>query len=307
MAVVLVLGVFGVSRLLRKNDAEEEQVVNDEVIQEVSDTTQDKPFESIIGTDNVNAIYDLKAGSAIFEKNTDRKVVPASLAKLFLIDYSLTLMDAEESISVSDEIWLVKPGSSLANLSEGNYRHIDLIRAALIPSGNDSAYAIAVACGRQLGGSELTAEEAISTFIANLNNYLMQSGYLNTHIDEPSGFSDDSYTTYRDLLEVTKKLVNNQTISDIFATKEYTYETEDGTYLEWNNTNEFMDPDSKFYDENIHGIKTGSLDDVYNLISRYTSGGKDYLIFVLGAGNSEERFKETEKLIQELNQWSESD
>ncbi len=304
VAVVLILGVLGVSRLLKRNNLEDEQAIDaPEINQEALQNPQHDSFESTIVTDNVNGIYDLKSDSPVYEKNTDKKVIPASLVKLFLIDYSLSIIDAEESIYVSDEVSLVKPGSSLANLNEGNYKHIDLIRAALIPSGNDAAYAIAVACGRNLGGDELSAEDAVSTFISNLNNYLMQNGYYNTHIDEPSGFSNGSYTSYNDLLEVTKKLVNIPVISEIFATKSYTYELEDGSSLVWTNTNELMNPESSLYNENISGIKTGSLDDVYNLISRYTINGKDYLIFVLDADDSDERFNETGKLIEELDQW----
>ncbi len=261
-----------------------------------------KGIELDLITDNTVAVYDLNKDVLLYENNLEKQVLPASLSKLFVVDYALTLLNPNDTVNITDEINLVKPDSSMAHIEQGSMQVSELVRGVLIPSGNDAAYALAAAGGRVLNNDiEISGEEAVSVFMKGLNDYLKSEGYKDTIIDIPSGYSDNSLTTFADLLKVSKKILRNGLISEIVSQSEHYHTTESGNELHWINTNEFLLPYSDYYNENVKGIKTGSLDTVYNLITRYKKDKGDYLIFVLGAASSSERFNETNTIMQSLD------
>ncbi|MDO5718088.1 MAG: serine hydrolase [Tissierellia bacterium] len=245
-------------------------------------------------------VYNLNSGEIIFEKSPDLKVAPASLAKLFVIDYALTILDMDEIVYIGEEIYLVQEDSSLAYIQPGEMKVEDIIKAMLIPSGNDAANALAAASGRRIAGEEtLNPQDAIDLFIDRLGEYLLQEGYQNTNITVPSGYNDENYTNIIDLKKVSFKLLENPVISNIVSSPYYIYTDDNGNTLKWENTNEMLNTSSRYYNPDITGVKTGSLDNNYNLISRY-SRDEDYLIIVIGAGHASTRYYETDEIISIL-------
>lgn len=96
-------------------------------------------------------VVDCSNDSIFISKKEKEQQVPASLAKLFVIEYAATLADLESIVPVSEEaLALTKPNSSVAGIKEKNYFLHNLFAAMLIPSGNDAAYAVADYCGRIL-------------------------------------------------------------------------------------------------------------------------------------------------------------
>ena len=68
--------------------------------------------------------------------------------------------------------------------------------------------------------------------------------------------------------------------------------------IELINTNKFLDKSSKFYDENIIGLKTGSLSVGKNISVLYENptNKKKYVIFVFGAKTDDDRYKDSIKV-----------
>ena len=93
-------------------------------------------------------LTDLSTGAVFHSKNQEEPLLPASLAKLFVVEYASTLVGPEDRGTVTSEaLGLVKPDSSMAWLIAGEYRMEDLFAAMLLPSGNDAAYGVADLCG----------------------------------------------------------------------------------------------------------------------------------------------------------------
>ena len=76
----------------------------------------------------------------------------------------------------------------------------------------------------------------------------------------------------------------------------------DGSVQIWKNTNAFLDPASEYYNENVIGIKTGSLADDYNLLVLYRQFGKEFLICSLGSQSNSSRYDEVNYLIQTIDE-----
>ena len=245
------------------------------------------------------AMVDLSNDEIFISKRVNEQQLPASLAKLFVIEYATTFTKLEDVILVNSEaLSQVKQGSSVANIKEKNYYLKNLFAAMLVPSGNDAAYVVADYCGSILSPESKTSKERIDVFMKNLNKYLEEQGYSNTFLYDPSGFDIDARTTVLDLKEVVEKLLKHQWFRDIVSQSLYTAILPDGSTQTWKNTNIFLDPTSEYYNKNITGIKTGSLSDDYNLIVLYEKHGKEFLICSLGSQSDYSRYDDVNYILK---------
>ena len=91
---------------------------------------------------------DLSNDNIFISKRENEQQLPASLAKLFVIEYAATLAYLDSFVPANFEaIQLTKPGSSVAKIdAKKNYLHNQFANM-LIPSRNDAAYVVADYCG----------------------------------------------------------------------------------------------------------------------------------------------------------------
>lgn len=131
-------------------------------------------------------LVDCSDDEIFVSKNENEPQIPASLAKLFVIEYASTLADLD-SIVVADygAISLTKPGSSVAQIKEKEYFLHNLFAAMLVPSGNDAAYVVADYCGGLLSPQAESCQERVRIFMEDLNLHLQQQGYLDTVLYDP--------------------------------------------------------------------------------------------------------------------------
>lgn len=248
-------------------------------------------------------LVDLSNDENFISKKVNEQQLPASLAKLFVIDYVLTLADLDDVVSANAEaIELTKQGSSVADIKVTDYYLKNLLAAMLVPSGNDAAYVVADYCGSILSEEAITSKERVEIFMENLNKYLQEQGYEDTILYDPSGFDTEARTTVLDLKKVVKKLLEHQWFRDIVSQNYYTATLPDGSTQTWKNTNTFLDPTSEYYNENVIGVKTGSLSDDYNLVVLYKMHGKEFLICSLGSQSDSSRYDDVSYIIKTINE-----
>lgn len=277
-----------------------------ENFREVKDQIRGLFFGSKI-EDSYNAksliMVDLSNDENFISKKAEEKQLPASLAKLYVIEYATTLTDLDDVVLADYEaLSLTKQGSSVANIKETNYYIHNLFAAMLVPSGNDAAYVVADYCGGIISPNTKTSQERVEVFMENLNLYLKEQGYDDTVLYDPSGFDTEARTTVLDLKEVTKKLLEYEWFRDIVSQTSYTATLPDGSTQTWKNTNTFLDPTSEYYNKNVIGIKTGSLSDDYNLIVLYQKHGKEFLICSLGSQSDSSRYDDVNYIIKTINE-----
>lgn len=248
-------------------------------------------------------MVDLSNNEIFISKNEEKQQLPASLAKLFVIEYAATLINLDDIVLVSSEtIALTKPGSSIANIQEKEYYIHNLFAAMLVPSGNDAAYVIADYCGELLSPNAQTSQERIEIFMDQLNQYLKEEEYKNTVLYDPSGFDTEARTTVIDLEKVVEKLLTYKWFRDIVSQQTYTATLPDKTIQTWENTNIFLDTTSEYYNENVIGIKTGSLSDDYNLVVLYKMHGKEFLICSLGSQSNYSRYDDVNYILKTIDE-----
>lgn len=239
-------------------------------------------------------IVEKNTGKVIYEEDAKEKKYPASVTKILTAILVLENCKLDDTATVSEKsISNIPSGYVIAPLYVGEEISIeDLLYALMLKSANDAAYVLA----EHVGGS-------VEEFSNMMNKKAKELGCDNTHFVNPNGIhNSEHYTTAYDLYLISKYAMENETFAKIVSTYQYTlsatnkYKNKDRVMQ---NTNYFLNPKSKFYNENIKGIKTGTTLEAGNcLITEITKDGFDYITVILGAETSESKFSETQKMIK---------
>ncbi len=247
------------------------------------------------------SVYDIQQGEYLFYEGDSQLPTVASLAKLFVIDYALEKVDLEDIVEVNQEVLnLVPEGSSLADLTTGEYTVKQILEAMLVPSGNDAAYAFAYNVAKKEMGEGYTATEYINHFMGELSEYLVEEGYSKTNLyNDPSGASMQADTHLEDVNRVALKLLDYDFVKECIGKSTFSIQTSQGEFT-WKNTNEFLDNSSPYYNANVKGMKTGTMASSYSIVALYEKDGKEYLITCLAALSNEGRYKAVQSAINTI-------
>ena len=167
----------------------------------------------------------------------------------------------------------------------------DLLYALMLKSANDAAYVLA----EHVGGS-------VDGFSDMMNKKAEEIGCKNSHFVNPNGIHNENhYTTAYDMYLISKYAMENEDFEKIVSTYQYTlpetnkYKNNDRVMK---NTNIFVNPNSKYYDKDIKGIKTGTTTQAGNcLITDIKKDDFDVITVILGAETSDSKFTETSKMV----------
>lgn len=160
-------------------------------------------------------LIDGKTGECLYEKAADEKGYPASTTKIMT---AIVVLDIcrEQNISLKEKITVPSnaegvEGSSLF-LKTGQVKTIEnLLYGIMLVSGNDGATALA----SQMGGKT-------EYFVQRMNEKAEKIGCTGTHFDNPTGlFSENHYTTARDLANIARHAMKNDDFADIVRTRQY--------------------------------------------------------------------------------------
>ncbi len=155
-------------------------------------------------------MIDSKTGTVLYEKNSNKKMYPASLTKIATAIYAIETGNLEDVVTVSQKAR--NTVGTRVYLEEGEQVSLKkLIQGLLINSGNDAGVAIA----EHLSGS-------VERFSSDLNQYLKNViGVQNTNFENPHGlFHPNHVTTAEDLAKITQYAIKNEVFRRIFGTEE---------------------------------------------------------------------------------------
>lgn len=227
-------------------------------------------------------LLESSTGKLLYGKNENEKLYPASTTKI------LTAILAIENCSLSDKltasntaITAIPAGYSNAAIQPGETLTVqELLELFLIHSANEVGYIFA----EHISGS-------IEDFATLMNKKATELGCKNTHFTNPSGLHDTNhYSTAYDMALIARYCMKNETFRNIVSKTSCTIEATD-KYQEryFKNTNDLINPSSKYYYEYAIGIKTGFTSQAKNcLISASKKDGLELITVVLGAEATED-------------------
>ena len=311
LVILLVVAVVAVGRISQQSfapDTPETTEATSQTTEETQQTTEPPVTWATYPADRELTaqqafVYDCEKGefAYLLGEQTDR-VYPASITKLFTAYVALQFLPPEEMITAGAALDLVGVGSSVAQIEKEDVLSVEmLVEAMLLPSGNDASYILADAAGKVIAEDDtLSASAAIAAFMKEVNGQLRAMGLTGTQFTNPDGYhSPDHYTNFADLVVISEKVLENDTIMK-YASTAGEKVTLGQRELEWKNTNALIDPTTEYYCPYATGMKTGQTPSAGScLLSSFDVEGRQYLIGVFGCPEIEDRFADTLQLLNE--------
>ncbi len=248
-------------------------------------------------------VYRASTLEPIFEKNAFEKRSPASLTKLVTASVALKYSTVNRVYTVGTELMMVASDSSVCGIKQGQEISLGhLLTGLLMCSGNDAAYTIAVNIARSVSGEQLEDEAAVEYFCGLMNDFCATIGVTESKFMSPDGYeAEGQVVTVSDLAKIAKYAIGEEVIMDISSTPKKTVTIFSGETFEWNNSNNLLHENYRYYNPDVTGLKTGSTSAAGKcLITTVTVNEIDYIIVVLGCANEEQRYGLTYKLIEDI-------
>ncbi|MCL4378614.1 MAG: D-alanyl-D-alanine carboxypeptidase [Actinobacteria bacterium] len=231
-------------------------------------------------------IMNYDTGRILWEKNSDKKLYPASTTKL------LTAIVARENIKNLDEIITISKNASGRNNSFFSFKRgdkislRDLMKAALINSNNNATIALA----EFVSGKE-------SDFVKLMNEKAKELGANDTFFQNTNGLDSDfpdHKTTARDLAIIARYFMKDPFLRELVSTKE-------DKILINNKEVDIFNTNILLFFDYIKGIKTGFTENAGYCIVLYSEWNGIRLISVVLKSAQDQRNADILKLINWAN------
>jgi D-alanyl-D-alanine carboxypeptidase (penicillin-binding protein 5/6) len=170
-------------------------------------------------------MIDLSSGAVLHAKDADRRLPPASMAKMMTTHVAFDLiarreLDPERMCTVRPETWRRWHGPAAGStmfLSAGEQVSVrNLLHGIVTLSGNDATVVLAEC----VSGTE-------AAFVALMNRQSRQLGLANSHWGNPVGWPDGgiTYTTARDLATLAAATIRNHPAlyREYYGVREFTW------------------------------------------------------------------------------------
>ncbi len=233
------------------------------------------------------ALLDAETGSYLTGENPDEPLPIGSVNKIMMALVVLEReadLDEEVTISEEAESYVGSIYSNVGLISGERVTVRDLLTAALIPSGTDAAYALAEHVG---GGS-------VGNFVEMMNDRASSLGLENTNFETPAGLDTTAnYSSARDLAVIAQEALEYPLFAETVSTAEATISTQNRE-IEIVTTNQLL----RTYPP-ATGVKTGTTPQAgANLVASAEANDESYISVVLGAEDSDERFRASEVVLE---------
>lgn len=243
-------------------------------------------------------VYDSTNDQLLYTKSVDGgKLYPASVTKLFTCYVALQILDPSKVVTAGSELNLVGENSSMAYIYPNQQVTVKmLVGGMMMPSGNDAAMIMAAAAGRKLAGnSKLPAEEAVRTFVAEMNRQAEELGFEKTHFTNPDGYHVGShYTCLNDMIRIAELALGNEIIRKYMGYYGLNLTYVSGQSNTWISTNQLLNKNGEFYCPDAIGMKTGHTGQAgHCLMSAFEIGDKTIVIGVFGCSDKNARFADS--------------
>lgn len=236
-----------------------------------------------------NAILvDVGTESVLFEKAADELQAPASLAKLMTMAIVFEEMrqgrlPLDQEVVISTDAWrrggAPSRTSSMYVAVNSRVKVQDLIRGAIIQSGNDASIALAEA----ISGTE-------ANFVTLMNKRARDLGLTRSVFRNATGLPDaEQRMTAREIARLAEHIIKTYPEQySIYSEREFTWNN-----IRQQNRNPLLGTYS-----GADGLKTGYIEEAgFNLAGSAVQNNQRLIVVVMGARSLQERTNEARKLL----------
>lgn len=180
-------------------------------------------------------LFGIEQKKVFLSERIHDRLYPASTTKLLTMYVALKYGTLSDVVTVSDNAVSVPSDSSVAWLRKGDKLTLkDLLYGLMLPSGNDSAVAIA----EHISGDT-------EKFVELMNKEANMLGATNSHFVNPHGYHDENhYTTAYDLYLILNACIANETFLEVISAPSYAVKIEGADNVSrtqtWKQSNQFV-------------------------------------------------------------------
>lgn len=248
-------------------------------------------------------MVDLSSGAVLYAKDADRRMPPASMAKMMTVLVAFDQikegkLKLDEMVTVRSETWKQwhgpKAGSTMF-LSSGQQVSVEnLLHGIVTLSGNDACVVLA----EKVAGTE-------EAFAALMNQTAKEIGVTNSHFGNSNGWPDEgvSYVTAKDLATIAKATVDRhpKLYDDFYGLPAFTWgQTMGGAPITQANRNPLLGKVA-----GADGLKTGHTEEAgYGFTGSAEQKGRRLVMVVAGLDSFNNRIKESVRFMDwGFNAW----
>lgn len=242
-------------------------------------------------------MVDLSSGAVLFAKDADRRMPPASMAKMMTTYLAFKLVSEgkfklTDSFKVRPETWQKwhgpAAGSTMFLSPNETVKVDDLLHGIVTLSGNDACVVLAEGM--------LGSEEA---FVARMNEEAKRIGLTNSHFGTSNGWPDEgrTYVTAKDLAALGMATLRDypQLYKDFYGKTDFTWgKTMGGGAITQPNRNPLLGKVA-----GADGIKTGHTEEAgYGFTGSAEQNGRRLVMVVAGIDSFNGRIAESVKFME---------
>ncbi|MBC2777831.1 D-alanyl-D-alanine carboxypeptidase family protein [Parasphingopyxis marina] len=249
-------------------------------------------------------LYDMSSGAVLFSRDADRRIPPASMAKMMTAHVVFDLIDEgehalDEECTVRPETWRQWHGPAAGStmfLSPGERVSIEnLLYGVVTVSGNDASVVLAEC----ISGTE-------TAFAALMNRKAEELGLENSHFGNATGWPDEgrSFVTARDLARLAAATIRRypELYTQFYARREFTWGETMGNNepITQPNRNPIMGRV-----DGADGLKTGHTQEAgFGFTGSAEQEGRRLVMVVAGLDSFSERISESVRFLEwGFNAW----
>jgi D-alanyl-D-alanine carboxypeptidase (penicillin-binding protein 5/6) len=228
-------------------------------------------------------LEDFNSKKVIVEKDSDKKLSPASLTKIMTAyvvfkEMKKGKLNLDDKVTVTENAWRM-PGSRMFIEVGTQVTVEDLLKGLIIQSGNDASVALA---------EHISVTE--ENFVILMNEEAKRLGLTNTHFENSMGLpTENHYTTAKDLITLTRALITD--FPEYYAwesQKEFTYNK-----ITQRNRNRLL-----WKDSTVDGVKTGHTNEAgYCMVASAKRDTMRLISVVMGTKSESARATESQSLL----------
>ncbi len=240
-------------------------------------------------------MIDLSSGAVLYEKDADRRIPPASMAKMMTTHVAFKLIEGGElqlnkQCTMRPETWRQwhSQGSTSFLEAGGQYSVEHLLHGIVTQSGNDATVVLAEC----ISGTE-------AGFVQLMNRESRELGLANSNWGNPVGWPDGgvTYTTARDLAKLAQATIQKHPdlYRRFYAQPEFTSGRQlgSGEAITQGNRNPIL---GKV--QGADGLKTGHTEEAgYGFTGSAEQNGRRLIMVVAGLGSYNQRIDESVRFM----------
>lgn len=270
------------------------------VVETITEATTEEPSvinnyadsSKVLNIDARGAILiDANTGVTIYEKNSHKKLYPASITKIMTAYLACKYGKFDDTLTAShNAIYGIGQGSSIIGIKEGEQiSFIDGLYGIMMESANEVCMMVA----EHIDGT-------VEKFVDRMNKQAQDWGCKDTHFNNPHGFHDvDHYTTPYDMSLIAFNAIKDENFSKIWGTVDHTIPANNKSPQRFlHNKDKMLKPTSDYYYQYAIGGKTGFHDDAKNtLVTCAEKDGVKLISVVMKANGYNQAYTDSKTLL----------